>query len=244
MLRSFPVAALAAAATLAFAARAQEAAPADQHHEQAAPEHPQSEHGEAAPAEATHGEAAHGEEHHAAAGEHAEHHGEGHEHHHSPWELRLSLETPLYTHVTSDTEGSRSTNIGHTFELGASAALAYTAIPHVATIDFEVTTSELFSSELEEGTPKGTGLTLRLGGTYRPLQEIPAYIAVMTTYHLDPFVFGLRGGVGVYHLFPQYGFGLVLEADVDFPVAGSGDTFPGAFNQQQIVIAGGVLFHL
>ena len=213
MVRSSVVAALAAALATSQPARAQE-------HE--------------APASATHEPAAH-EEHatHDAAAQHG---------HSSPWELKLSLETPLFTHLTTDAEGSRSTNIGRTFELGVSAGLAYQVVPHIATIDVEITQSELFGSELEEGAPHSTGVTLRLGGTYRPVEHVPVYLLAMTTYHLDPFLFGVRGGVGFQHHLGR-GVALVLEAALDFPIAGSGDA-PGAFKQQQLVFIGGFQFHL
>ncbi len=221
--------------TLPPGARAQEhgAAPAEKHDA-------------AAPDAATHEPAAHDAGGHEAAahGAAAETHGDAHGgHQRSPWELRFSLETPLYTHISTD-EFSGSTNFTKSFELGLSVMLSYIVVPHKLTLDLEVTESELFGSELEEGTPKRAGTTLRLGGSYRPLSDSPIYLAALTTYHLEPhpFVFGLRLGAGL--SFPiADGLQFFGELDLDLPLASSSGG-PSAFQQQTVVLATGILWHL
>ncbi len=231
----------------------EQAAPAHDEHAQAPAQHDE----HAAPAHDEHAQPAQGEsgqhgEHGAAHEEHGSAHGEhggSHDAHKgSPWELKLSFEAPLFTHLTrpataESAGGSVSTNIGSTFELGASIALAYIIVPHRMTIDFEVTQSELFGSDIEEGTPRSNGVTFRLGSSYRPFEKLPLYVLVMTTHHIDPYIFGVRGGAG--WLIPLgHRAILSLEASVDLPIAGSGDEFPGAFKQQQLIVSAGLLFHL
>ena len=184
-----------------------------------------------APAAATH-EPAH-DTHDAAAASHG-----------GPFELRLSLEAPLYNHISTDF-GSASTNLFKTVDLGVSVMLSYLLVPHVFSLDAEITESFLLASEFpDEGAPKRSGTTIRLGGSYTPSPNLPLYVTALTTFHLEPspFIFGLRVGAGTeFHITPAAKY--FVELDFDFPLA-SGTDGPSAFKQQAIVLATGVLFHL
>jgi hypothetical protein len=193
-----------------------------------------------APHEATH-EPAH-EEGHAAAGEHAG----GHEHAHSPWEMRLSLESPIYAHVSQDGV-SGSTNFTKTFETGFSVMLGYLLIPGTLGIVAEITESVLWASENpDESTPKRSGTTVRVGVDYAPIQGSPFYVTALIPFHLEPspFEMDLRIGAGYSWRVP---FGKstrwFVEADVDFSLAG-GTGVPNAFAGQAIVLATGLMFHV
>ena len=164
-------------------------------------------------------------------GEHEEHH------EHGPWELRTSIEAPLYRHAS---EGS--TNIGKEFEPELDVMISYVIEEKRLSLDLELGEALLLSTSEEAiDTPKRVGTVVRPGVAYSPAEGVPLYFAALLAIHLEPspVTLGFRLGVGTdLHL----GFAkLFFEADFDVSAAGTGND---AFKHQDLVLATGLLFHL
>jgi len=165
--------------------------------------------------------------------------GEGEHHHHGPWEMRVSVESPLYTHASD-----ASTNISKELEVEPDVMFSYVLEEHHMSIDLEIGEGFLLhSSEMGVDTPQRTGTVIRPGVAYSPSHELPVFVTALLPMHLEPspFVLGLRLGAGVdFHTSVGKYF---IEADVDFPLAG-GSGAPDPFSEQVLVLATGLLFHL
>lgn len=185
-------------------------------------------------------EEAHEPEHEAAA-----HDAGAHAHHGGRFELRVGVEAPIVDHATVG-GASDTSHVFNTLELAPSVMLAYQIVPHVATIDVEVSEAVLLATKDKvDGTPRRTGTTIRLGGSYKPSPDVPVYLTALVPFHLEPspFEVGLRVGAGLDFAALSPRAKLFVEADLDLPLAG-GSGAPDAFKRQTLVLATGVLFHL
>lgn len=164
--------------------------------------------------------------------------GAAEEHHHGPWEMRVSVESPLYIH-SSDA----STNISKDLEVEPDVMISYVLEEKHLSFDFEIGEAFLLSSSEPVDTPKRTGTTIRPGVAYSPSRELPIFVTALLPIHLEPspalLSLRLGGGVDVHTPIGKW----FVEADVDLPLAG-GTGAPDAFAEQQIVLATGLLFHL
>jgi len=155
------------------------------------------------------------------------------EEHHSPLEMRVSLEAPLYSHASAG-----STSITDELELEPDVMISYVIEAHRLSLDLEVGESVLVSGD---GAPARTGTVVRPGVAYSPVHDL--FVTALLPVHLEPSpaLLGLRLGAGFDFRVP---FGKwFVEADVDFPLVGATGA-PDAFAEQAFVIATGALFHL
>lgn len=161
------------------------------------------------------------------------------EHHHGPWEMRVSVESPLYAHAS---EGS--TNISKELELEPDVMISYVLEDKHLSFDFELGEGFLLhSSEAGVDTPARTGTTIRPGIAYSPSRELPIFVTALLPIHLEPSpaLLSLRVGGGI-DMHTPIGKWFV-EADLDVPLVG-GSGAPDAFAEQAVVLATGLLFHL
>lgn len=172
--------------------------------------------------------------------------GAAHEPEHGPWEMRVSVETPLYTHGELD-----STNVIQETELEPDVMISYVLEEQRVSFDLEVGEGWVVlrsggggaSGGTDGAPPVRTGTTIRPGVAYSPSREMPVFLTALLPIHLEPspVVLSLRLGAGVNLAKTPIGKWFV-EADLDFPLAG-GDA-PNPFQDQSIVLATGLLFHL
>jgi hypothetical protein len=164
--------------------------------------------------------------------------GEPHQHPHSPFEVRASVEAPIFSHASAG-----STNITHELEPELDVMASYLVIPKQLSIDLEVGEAVLVSSKEEPDAPIRKGTTIRPGVGFTPDHAIPIYVLAMLPIHVEPapVVLGFRVGVGfdVHLPFGKY----FAEAALDLPLVG-GAGAPDAFATQTFVLATGLLFHL
>ena len=159
-------------------------------------------------------------------------------HHHGPWEMRVSVESPLYIHGSD-----ASTNISKELELEPDVMISYVLEEKHLSLDLEIGEGILLHSSEGAATPARTGTTLRPGVAYSPSRELPIFVAALLPIHLEPSpaLLSLRLGAG-FDVHTSIGKWFV-EADVDLPLAGSTGA-PDAFAEQALVLATGLLFHL
>jgi hypothetical protein len=164
--------------------------------------------------------------------------GESGEHHHGPWEMRVSVESPLYIHGSD-----ASTNISKELELEPDVMISYVLEEKHLSFDFEIGEGFLLHSSEGADTPARTGTTIRPGIAYLPSRELPIFVTALLPIHLEPSpaLLSLRLGAGIDAHTPIGKW--FVEADVDLPLAG-GTGAPDAFAEQALVLATGLLFHL
>jgi len=164
--------------------------------------------------------------------------GEGAEHHHGPWEMRVSVESPIYAHASD-----ASTNITKEFVLEPSVMISYVLEEKHMSLDLEIGEGFLLHSSEGADTPARTGTVIRPGVAYSPSRELPIFVTALLPVHIEPspVLLSLRLGAGIdFHTAIGKWF---VEADLDLPLAG-GTGAPDAFSEQELVLATGLLFHL
>jgi len=164
--------------------------------------------------------------------------GEAGEAHHGPWEMRVSLESPIYAHASD-----ASTNITKEFELEPGVMISYVLEEHHMSLDLEIGEGFLLHSSEGADTPARTGTVIRPGVAYSPSRELPIFVTALLPVHIEPspVLLSLRLGAGIdFHTAIGKWF---VEADLDLPLAG-GTGAPDAFSEQELVLATGLLFHL
>src|SRR5512135_2012965 len=86
------------------------------------------------------------------------------ESHHGPFEMRVSVESPLVVHKSDGTK-----TIGDEFELEPDVMFSYVLEEHHMSLDLEIGEGFLLhSSEAGADTPKRTGTVIRPGVAYSP----------------------------------------------------------------------------
>jgi hypothetical protein len=158
--------------------------------------------------------------------------------HHSPFEMRVSVESPLYGHASDGT-----TNIVKETELEPNVMVSYVLEEQRISFDLELGESFVVQS-VGDDAPRRTGTTIRPGIAYSLSPPSTVFVTAMFPIHLEPspVVLSLRLGAGINMLRTPLGTWF-LEADVDLPLAGAMGA-PDAFSEQAVVLATGLLFHV